>query len=75
MITTACSCMFGELCIGQELSEILDWDAAYLKKETEIDVSYRRRRAQVIALLATQNAILTFLKEKDFRDFSDVLED
>ena len=73
MITTACSALFWEICIGKTLDEILQWNQETIIQETEIHVSYRRRRAQVIALLATQNAILSYQNKGDIRDFSHVL--
>ena len=75
MVTTACSSLFWEVAIGQSIHDILDWTVDEIKRMTEIEVSYRRRRAQVIALLATQNAILKHLNRNEFRDFTNVLSE
>ena len=75
MITTACSALFGEVAVGEDLDEILTWNQESLIDMTEIEVSPRRKRAQVLALLATRNAIHEFRDEKMRDDFSDVLKE
>lgn len=75
MITTACSALFGEIVVGQPLDTILSWDQDEIISQTQITVSPRRKRAQVLALLATRNAIHQHRADGMHDDFSDVIED
>jgi hypothetical protein len=53
----------------------MSWNQDTLVTLTGIEVSPRRKRAQVLALLATRNAIHAYLKDGEKDDFSDVLTD
>lgn len=73
-ITTAASSFLSEFIIGKSLEEILQRNY-----QTMIDhgfeVSPRRRRAGVIAILATRNAIHTYIKDSKTDTFDDVIDD
>lgn len=75
MITIACSGLFGDLVQWVHFDTVFSWNQETIIRDTEITVSPRRQRAQVIALLATRNAIHSFLKDGKRDDFSDVLID
>jgi len=57
------------------MDTILSWGQDDMIRLTEITVSPRRKRAQVLALLATRNAIHEYKKDGLKDDFSDVIED
>ena len=73
-ITTAAASFLSEFIIGTPIEDIL-----YRNYQTMIDrwfeVSPRRKRAAVIAILATRNAIHTYLKDNKEDTFDDILED
>ena len=75
MITIACSSIFWEMVIGMKIDEILKLRQSDIIEMTWIEVSPRRKRAQVIGLLATQNALLQLQWSEEVRDFSDVLDE
>ena len=51
----------------------MQWNQRKVIDDTGIEVSPRRKRAQVLALLATRNAIHTYLNDGKKDDFSDIL--
>ena len=53
----------------------MTWNQDTIIASTGIEVSPRRKRAQVLALLATRNALHTYLNDGKKDDFSDVLTD
>jgi nitrogen fixation protein NifU and related proteins len=73
MITIACSGLFGDIVQGVDFETLFSWNQATIIRDTQITVSPRRHRAQVLALLATRNAIHEYLKDGKKDDFSDVL--
>ncbi len=75
MITIACSGLFGDMVQGVNFDILFTWNQETLVRETGIEVSPRRKRAQVLALLATRNALHEHLKDGKKDDFSDVLTD
>ena len=75
MITLACSGLFGDMIQGVDFEILMTWDQDTVIEHTGIEVSPRRKRAQVLALLATRNAIHTYLNDGKKDDFSDVLTD
>ena len=75
MITLACSGLFGDIVQGVKIETLMSWDQDTIITSTGIEVSPRRKRAQVLALLATRNAIHIYLKDGKKDDFSDVLTD
>jgi hypothetical protein len=75
MITIACSGLFGDIAQGVDFETLFSWNQASVIRDTQISVSPRRHRAQVLALLATRNAIHEYLKDGKKDDFSDVLVD
>jgi len=59
LITTAASGFFGDLVIWQTVG-VVQWRWESIMIDEGFDVSSRRRRARVIALMATQNAIYQY---------------
>lgn len=72
IITTACSAVFWESIIGQPIQKVFDMWYSDIVEMIESEVSPRRRRASVFALLATRNAIHKYLLDGKHDDFSDV---
>lgn len=66
--------MFGESIIGLSIQEILDLNEEYIKNTLKLEVTTRRKKASVLALLATRNAIHKYLGDGRVDDFSDVIE-
>lgn len=75
MITIACSGLFGDIVQGVDIETLFSWNQTSIIRDTGIEVSPRRKRAQVIALLATRNALHEHLKDGKKDDFSDVLSE
>lgn len=75
MITIACSGLFWDIVQGVDFETLFSWDQETIIRDTGITVSPRRRRAQVLALLATRNALHEYLGDWKKDDFSDVLVD
>ncbi len=75
MITIACSGLFWDLVQGVDFETLFSWNQESIIHDTGITVSPRRKRAQVLALLATRNAIHEYLQDGQKDDFSDVLSD
>jgi len=73
-ITTAAASFLSEFIIETPIQEVL-----HRTYQTMIDhgfeVSPRRKRAAVIAILATRNAIHTYLKDSHKDVFDDILDD
>ena len=61
MITIACSGLFGDLVQGVDFATLFSWNQATIIRDTGVTVSPRRQRAQVLALLATRNALHAYL--------------
>ena len=72
IITTACSSVLGESILGQEIESVFDMDYSTIVELIEWEVSPRRRRASVFALLATRNAVHDYLWDWKKDDFEDV---
>ncbi|MEI6711834.1 MAG: hypothetical protein WCK88_06740 [bacterium] len=60
---------------GVSIDTVMNWNQKTVIDQTGIEVSPRRKRAQVLALLATKNAIHAYLNDEKKDDFSDVLTD
>ena len=75
MITLACSGLFGDIVQGRDFETVFSWNQETIVRDTGITVSPRRKRAQVLALLATRNAIHDYLHDGKKDDFSDVISD
>lgn len=56
-----------------DIDTVMQWNQRKVIDDTGIEVSPRRKRAQVLALLATRNAIHTYLNDGKKDDFSDIL--
>ena len=72
MVTQAAASFFSELVIWKTFEEILMM-TEQLMIDNWFEVSTRRRRARVIALVATRNAIHQLLKDGKEDSFDDVL--
>lgn len=73
IVTTACTSIFGESIIGMNISEIVSMNESTVREMIGFQVSSRRKQASVLGLLATRNAIHTYLGDGIIDDFSDVL--
>jgi len=72
MITTAAAGFFGDLVIWKSIESVLSWWESTMIDEG-FEVSSRRRRARVIALMATHNAIHQYQKTDTIVRFEDLL--
>jgi len=72
-ITTAGASYLSELIIGKDIKEILTRDYKTMIKAW-FEVSPRRQRAAVIAILAARNAIHNYLKDNKVDTFDDLIE-
>lgn len=72
-ITTAAASFLSELIIGTDIHEILTrtYDTML---QNWFEVSPRRKRAAVIAILATRNALHTYIKDNKMDTFDDLIE-
>lgn len=73
IITTACWWIYGESIIWMWLEEILTLDYNYIVELIEDEVSDRRKKASVLALVTTRNAIHKYLDDWIVDDFDDVI--
>lgn len=73
IVTTASASILWESIIGLKIEEILRLNYKYML-ELIWEVSPRRKQVANLALLATRNAIHTYLKDWRADDFSDVME-
>lgn len=72
MITQAAASFFSELVVGKMLDDVLAMNEQTMKDHDFI-VSSRRRRASIIAILATRNAIHEYRKDGKVEAFEDLL--
>ena len=73
IITTACGWVFWESIIWMNLEDVLDLDYNYIVELIDDEVSDRRKKASVLALLTTRNAIHKYLDDSITDDFEDVI--
>jgi len=73
IITTACGWIYWESIIWKGLEEVLELDYNYIIELIEEEVSDRRKKASVLALLTTRNAIHKYLDDWQLDDFEDVI--
>ncbi len=69
IITTACASIFWESIIWKEIKEIFLLDYKYIKDLIKQEISDRRKKAAVLWLLTTKNAIHKYLKDWLLDDF------
>ena len=74
IITTACWSVYWESIIWMDVLEVLKLDYSYIIELIEDEVSDRRKKASVLALLTTRNAIHKFLDDWKIDDFEDVIK-
>lgn len=73
-ITTAAASFLSELIIRADIQDILTWTYKDILKHG-FEVSPRRKRAAVIALLAARNALHTYLKDGKQDTFDTLLDE
>lgn len=74
IITTACASIFGESIIGMKADEVLDLGYTYIEELIWMPVSERRRKASVLGLLTTRNALHKYLEDGKHNVFDDILK-
>lgn len=73
-ITTAAASFLSEFIIGENIQTVLTWTYQTML-DKGFEVSPRRKRAAVIAIMAVRNAIHTYLKDWITDVFDDLLDD
>lgn len=73
IITTACASIFWESIIWMSINDILNLDYNYIIELIGVPVSDRRKKASVLWLLTTRNAIHTFLEDWKIDIFDDII--
>lgn len=72
-ITSASASLLAELIIWKNINEVLSRWYTFLNQNW-LEVSKKRKRAAVIALLACRNAIHNYLKEDNRDSFDDLMD-
>jgi NifU-like protein involved in Fe-S cluster formation len=72
MFTLAAASLLAEEIEWKTLTEVLSWNYAYMQS-LGFEVSPRRRRSAVSALLAVRNAIHIYRKDGLYDTYSDIL--
>ncbi len=72
-ITRAAAEFLGDNIIGMSSQQIFDLDANRVKSQG-FEVSYRRRRSSVSALLGVRNALHIYLKDGIIDEYEDILD-
>lgn len=73
IMTTACASALWEDILWKKLEEILKFDYDYIEKLIEQPVSKRRKKAAVLGLLTTINAIHKYLDDWEKSNFDDLI--
>ena len=73
-ITKAAASFLSEIIVNMPIHDILHWNYSTIADKW-FDVSPRRKRAAVIAILATRNAIHTYLNDNKKDNFDDLIDD
>lgn len=73
IITTSCASVMWESVIWMSLEEVLNLDYDYIEELVEQEISTRRKKASVLALLTTRNAIHKYLEDWIEDDFDDLI--
>lgn len=73
IITTACGWVYWESVIWMWLEKVLTLGYEYILELIEEEISDRRKKASVLALLTTRNAIHKYLWDGIVDDFEDVI--
>lgn len=71
-ITKAAAEFFGEYVIGMNITDILMLDADWIRNEG-FEVSHRRIRSSISAILATRNAIHEYLDDGCIDEYEDLI--
>jgi NifU-like protein involved in Fe-S cluster formation len=72
MHTLAAASLLAEYIIGESIETVLSWTYAELKERGFV-VSTRRQRSAVTALLATKNALHTWMQDGVVETYDDLL--
>jgi len=73
IITTALASLLGEIIIWEKLETVLKWDYGFMEEQLWESVTERRKKASVLALLTTRNAIHKYLWDEIKDDFDDLI--
>lgn len=73
IITTACTWVFWESIIWMDIEDILEFKYDYIVDLIWEEVSDRRKKASVLGLLTTRNAIHKYLNDWIIDDFDDLI--
>ena len=73
-ITIAAASFLSEIIINKPITEVIEWNYQTML-DNWFEVSPRRKRAAVIAILAVRNAIHTYLKDSKTDTFDDLIND
>jgi len=73
IITTACASIFWESIIWMEIKDVLNLDYKYITELIESEVSERRKKASVLGVLTTRNAIHKYLNDWKIDTFEDII--
>ena len=73
-ITTAAASFLSEIIIDKPITQVIERNYQTML-DNWFEVSPRRKRAAVIAILATRNAIHTYLKDGKTDTFDDLIDD
>jgi len=73
IITTALASLLWEISIWEKLETILTWDYNFMEEQLWDKVSDRRKKAAVLALLTTRNAIHKYLNDEIEDSFDDLI--
>ena len=74
IITTALASLLGEIILWEKLETVLIWDYNFMEEQLWEPVSDRRKKASVLALLTTRNAIHKYLSDGIEDDFDDLIK-
>ncbi len=73
IITTACASIFGESIIGMQIEEVFHYGYSYIEELIQMPVSERRKKASILGLLTTRNALHHYLQDGKKDVFDSVL--
>lgn len=74
MVTTAAASILAENIEWKDIAVVLTWDFEFMH-QLGLDVTSRRKRAVVLPLMTTQNAIYKFLGQDKKVEFDDLIKE
>ena len=72
-ITTAAASFLSEIIINKTITDVITWNYKTML-DNWFEVSPRRKRSAVIAILAARNAIHTYRKDEEIDTFDDLID-